>query len=192
MSTNVPGRVNYSAVPGRDDLFFRVGPGQFRRYDPATDPEPIYERQKPPDQEDNQEEDAEDQETFVEESHLRDYLTPNLHILEPGLRLYEEEGIRGIEYPIRNRRIDLLAVGQGGAYVVIELKVSRGHERTVGQLLTYMGWVRRDLADGKPVRGIIVAHKATDELVAAVQEVSPKIGLFEYDISFQVRPVPVS
>jgi RecB family endonuclease NucS len=69
--------------------------------------------------------------------------------------------------------------------------VSRGHEKAVGQLLTYIGWVRKDLADGKPVRGIIVAHKATDELVAAVQEVSPKIALFEYEISFQVRPVSV-
>jgi hypothetical protein len=55
-----------------------------------------------------------------------------------------------------------------------------------------MGWVRKDLADGKPVRGIIVAHKLTDELVTAIQEAGRKIALFEYEISFQVQPVAVS
>jgi hypothetical protein len=165
MCTNAIGRVNWSVGP-KDDLFFRIRPGQFRRYDPATDPKPFYERgleESGPSGADSDEgEDAEGREEanamFTYEDHLRDYLAPNLHILEPGLRLYEEGEINGKEYPIRNRRIDLLGVGHDGALVVIELKVSRGHEKAVGQILTYMGWVRKDLADGKPVRGIIVAH----------------------------------
>ncbi len=202
MSANDGTRVTWNPGP-KHDLFFRIRPGEFRRYDPATDPKPIYkgdtECRESKGEERDQGDEGEDAEgraeanaTFAYENHLRDYLAPNLQTLEPGLRLYEEDGIPGIEYTIRNRRIDLLGVGQDGALVVIELKVSRGHEKAVGQLLTYIGWVRKDLADGKPVRGIIVAHKATDELVAAVQEVSTKIALFEYEISFQVRPITVS
>jgi RecB family endonuclease NucS len=82
----------------------------------------------------------------------------------------------------------LLAVAQDGSLVVIELKVSKGHDRTIGQILTYMGWVRQDLAEGKPVRGMIVAHTLSDELLTAAQEAKTDIHLFEYDISFRLRP----
>jgi endonuclease len=42
-----------------------------------------------------------------------------------GLRLYEEEGITGVEFPVGRRFIDILAVDKDGRYVVVELKVSR-------------------------------------------------------------------
>ena len=84
-----------------------------------------------------------------------------------------------IEDPVRS---------QDGSLVVIDLKVSKGHDRTIGQILTYMGWVRQDLADGKPVRGMIVANPLSDELVTASREANADIKLFEYDISFRVRP----
>jgi RecB family endonuclease NucS len=89
-------------------------------------------------------------EVFANESHLRDYLAGNLGVLEPGLKLYEDEDIPWHRIPIRGRRIGLLAVAPDSSILVIELKVSKGHDRTIGQILTYMGWVRQDLADGKP------------------------------------------
>jgi RecB family endonuclease NucS len=61
--------------------------------------------------------------------------------IEPGLRLYEEESVKGIEFPVGGRFIDLLGVDEAGALVVIELKVSRGYDRVVGQLLRYGGWI---------------------------------------------------
>lgn len=198
MSTNAQSRIHLGAKP-EHDLFYRLSPRLFRRYRPESDPPPIHRNSTSPDvhndmideevEADDEETSAQQSEPFAYESHLRDYLANHLDVLEPGLRLYEDEYIPGIEYPIRNRRIDLLAVAQDGSCVVIELKVSKGHDHAIGQILTYMGWVRQDLADGKPVRGMIVAHTLSNELLTAAQEAHADIRLFEYDISFRVRPM---
>ena len=41
----------------------------------------------------------------------------------------------GVEYPIEDGRIDILAIDKNERPVVIELKVSHGRNRTIGQLL---------------------------------------------------------
>lgn len=198
MSTNAPSRTHHTLKPGVHDLFYQLGPREYRRYNPVTDPPPIYTRQDVsarPDQvasvaddmSEAHENELSGSAMFAYEAHLRDYLASNLHVLEHGLRLYEDEGIKGIEYPIRNRRIDLLAEAADNSLVVIELKVLRGHDRTIGQLLTYMGWVRQDLADGRQVRGMIVANIISDELMTAVRESNATIVLYEYELSFRVR-----
>ena len=38
--------------------------------------------------------------TPAAERDLRNYLVKNLAVVEPGLRLYEEEGISGVEFPV--------------------------------------------------------------------------------------------
>jgi len=43
-------------------------------------------------------------------------------------------------------------------FVVFELKVTRGRNKALGQLLYYMGWVDKHLGKG-PCRGIIVARE---------------------------------
>ena len=68
-------------------------------------------------------------------------------VIEPGLQLYEEEGITGVEFPAGGgRSIDILAVDDKKRLVVIELKVARGYDRAVGQLLRYMAWIEKVLA----------------------------------------------
>ena len=90
-------------------------------------------------------------------SDLRDYLSKNLQLIEPGLRLYAEEGVSGIEFPAGGRYIAILAQDEAGAWVVIELKVSRGYDRVVGQLLRYVAWIEKHHAEpGQRVRGVIV------------------------------------
>jgi RecB family endonuclease NucS len=42
-------------------------------------------------------------------------------------------------------RIDVLAVDSENKYVVIELKLSRGRSKALGQLNYYMGWVDEHL-----------------------------------------------
>jgi len=62
---------------------------------------------------------------FAYERDLQNFLSHNLTLIEPGLRLYQEEHITGVEFPVGNRRVDILALDSDDNYVVIELKVSR-------------------------------------------------------------------
>ena len=157
MSVNNQVRKHHPSIkPGSGyDLFYKLGPNQFRLWAPENDPPPLYkadiEKKAADDDDENimSEDDAEDDLTgqgareFAFERDLRNYLVRNLGLIEPGLRLYEEEGITGVEFPVGGRFIDILAVDKRGCYVVIELKVSRGYDRVIGQLLRYMGWVEK-------------------------------------------------
>ena len=100
---------------------------------------------------------------FALEAHLRDFLARNLDRIEAGLRLYTSGDRTAIEFPVDGCRIDLLAVDRTEQFVVIELKLSQGRNKTLGQLLYYMGWVDQHLGNG-PCRGLIIAsanHRGT-------------------------------
>jgi len=196
-ATNEPTRLHYNHRPTEDDVLFKVAPGRFRRFDPATDPPPITEQRTrrppgpivpPPD--DMDDEDAgSGTEEFAYERDLRNYLSKNLSRLESGLRLYEEEGINGIEFPVGGRYIDILAVSAANEHVVIELKVSRGYDRVIGQLLRYMAWIEKNQAEpGQRVRGMIVAREISNDLLLACSRLSD-VFLYEYDLQVQVRAV---
>jgi hypothetical protein len=130
-------------------------------------------------------EDTEQQ--FAVESDLRDFLANNLSIIEPGLRLYHEHDRDGVEYPVEDGRIDILAMDKDDRPVVIELKLSRGRNRTIGQILYYMGWVDEHLGKG-PCRGMIIAREISDDLAVAVQRV-PDVFLYRYRLSVSVERV---
>ena len=71
--------------------------------------------------------------------------------------------------------------------MVIELKVGRGRNKTVGQLLYYMGWVDKNL--GKvPCRGMIVAKEIPNDLLLAVQRVTG-VSLARYKLAVSVELV---
>jgi endonuclease len=127
---------------------------------------------------------------FAAEAHLRDYLALHLTEVEPGLELYtEEDGTDGIEYQTDVGRIDILAIDKSGRFVVIELKVDDAPDKVCGQLLRYMGWVKRHLADGQPVRGIIIGQFLSDKVRYAMADV-PLVDLHEYELSLRLRTVP--
>jgi len=124
---------------------------------------------------------------FAVEADLRDFLASHLPIIEPGLRLHQQPDRTGVEYPVDDGRIDILAVDKAGRFVVVELKVSRGRNRTIGQLLYYMGWVDAHLGNG-PCRGMIVAREIANDLAVAAQRV-PGVSLYRYRLSVSVEPV---
>jgi hypothetical protein len=61
----------------------------------------------------------------------------------------------------------------------------------MGQLLRYMGWVKHNLANGKKVRGIIVASEITEDLVLAASLV-PDVALYQYELALKLAAVPLS
>lgn len=122
--------------------------------------------------------------TFVIEAHLRDYLAKNLGILESGLQLWTDNP-RSVEYDVNGKRIDILARDVSGTPVIIELKLSRGHERTIGQALYYRGQLRAQLGASR-IRIIMVAGEITEELQVASREVSD-VTLYTYALTMQVN-----
>ncbi|MCP5358870.1 MAG: DUF91 domain-containing protein [Pseudomonadales bacterium] len=197
MSTNSQSRTHHNVIPGDDDLFFQVGRGSYRLYRREVDPEPIYAGTGPTNissqlEGDDEFEDASSSQStgeFAYEADLKNYLAKNLYQLEPGLRLYEEEGVTGIEFPAGGRFIDILALDSKNNFVVIELKVSKGYDRVIGQLMRYMAWIKENLADSdQGVRGAIVARSISEDLKLA-SSLGPSIDMYEYELSIQLRKV---
>ncbi len=68
--------------------------------------------------------------------------------------------------------MDILAVDKNNGYIVIELKVSRGYDRVIGQLLRYMAWIKKNHAEtDQKVRGVIVARDISEDLLLACSEI---------------------
>lgn len=190
LSTNVPSRLQYSPRPdGSDDKFFKIDSSRFRLYEPGRDPTPIS--ALTPELEEVTDQAPQISSEFAYEHDLRDYLAKNLHIIEPSLRLYADEGITGVEFPVGGRFVDILAVDSSGGYVIIELKVSKGYDRVVGQLLRYISWIKKNQAEsGQRVRGIIIAKQISEDLLLACSEVTA-ISLYEYTLSVTVNRVAI-
>ena len=121
------------------------------------------------------------------ETHLRQALARDLNQVEPGLVPLFAERVE--EYPIPGGRIDLLCKDQQETPVVIELK--RHHwdtDKAVGQIVRYMGWVKRTLTDGGSVRGILLVldegepDPRLEDAAAAV----PGLEVRRYSISFKI------
>jgi hypothetical protein len=86
-------------------------------------------------EEEEEEEIAREESEFAYEKDLQKYLVKNLSVIEKGLKLYQTDGVGEEEFYVHgtSRRIDILATEKNNNYVVIELKVSRGYEKAVGQ-----------------------------------------------------------
>lgn len=189
-STNAPSRLHYNARPD-EDLLYQVDGSHFRLYDPSKDPAPIHSKSDVGTSQQQPVElgEPETPSEFAYESDLRDFLAKNLSVIEPGLQLYQDEGITGVEFPAGGRFIDILAVDAEKRLVVIELKVSRGYDRVVGQLLRYMAWIEKNHAEpGQEVRGVIAAREISEDLKLACSKV-PGISLYEYELSVLLRRI---
>ncbi len=134
----------------------------------------------------------EEQFYFPLESHLRDFIAQNIDTIKidnKKLKLYaDDNGSDGIEFKTNVGIIDILATDENDNFVVFELKLSRGNDATLGQILRYMGWIKKNLSQNKEVFGIIVAKSIDEKLRYAVSQVS-NVSLFEYELNFNINPV---
>ena len=116
---------------------------------------------------------------------LENSLIAKLEQLEKGLKLYRENGLVGQQLDAKGAgRIDLLATDAKGGLVVIETKAGEADRQVCGQVQAYMGWVRKNLAGRRKVRGFIVASEFTERLILAVGVV-PDLVLKKYTIIFK-------
>ena len=136
------------------------------------------------------EEESIDETSFAYEEDLKDYLSRNLTVVEVGLTLYKDKnGIDGLEYSVDkdNKRIDILAIDRNGIPVVIELKVSRGYEKVIGQCLYYKNRVKELLSTPR-VRIVIIAREITPHLKIATTDI-PDVELFEYHLAVKLNKI---
>ncbi|MDQ3805032.1 MAG: endonuclease NucS [Acidobacteriota bacterium] len=127
---------------------------------------------------------------FAMEKHLEDFLVRNWESTELGKKyeLIEQDGdIISPQYRTEVGSIDLLVKDkETKQFAVIELKKGKTSDDTVGQVARYMGWVKKNLADGYEVKGIIIARANDPRLQYALLTV-PNIELFVYKVSFALE-----
>jgi hypothetical protein len=66
--------------------------------------------------------------------------------------------------------------------------VNNQRDQTIGQLLRYIGWVRKHLAGSDPVQGMIICREADDALRYALNAVS-NVDVKLYEVEFWLRPL---
>jgi len=112
------------------------------------------------------------------ERDLRDFLAGNPDLIEKGL------SVVGKEYDISGAgRVDLVCKDKRGNYVVIETKKGRESDQVVGQILRYIGGLRKE---GKKARGIIIVNEPDEKLGFAIEAVKDFIKLKYYKVKFEI------
>lgn len=88
------------------------------------------------------------------EKHIEEFYSKSLDMLEDGLSLVT----KGRQYSTPIGRIDLLCMSREKEFVVVEIKVGEADDCAFGQILRYIGWIHRNIPEGKNnVRGILLA-----------------------------------
>jgi len=125
--------------------------------------------------------------TFIIEKYLEDFLIGNWESTELGKKydlLFENTELISQQYKTDIGIIDLLVKEKStGNYVVIELKRNQTSDVTVGQIMRYIGWVKKRLSPNQLVKGIIIGYSNDDKLNYAISCVDI-IEILLYRINF--------
>ena len=136
---------------------------------------------------------TEDPNAFVLEKYLEEFIVGNFDAIFKGkLNIYEDaEGNDGQQYATDIGPIDILAVEpKSKSFVVIELKKGRPSDKVVGQILRYMGWVKKNLCtSGQAVKGFIICRDPDPKLSYAL-EMTNNIDVRYYSVSFKLSEAP--
>lgn len=132
-----------------------------------------------------------EEQTFeaLEVQHYQSLLHRNFHRLFPKLKYFDEEEQipKNGQYDTQTVGImDILAVDEKGNFVIIEIK-RQATDRTIGQVLRYMGWTQEELCkDGQKVSGIIVAERKDIQLEFALK-VIPNVKFMKLGLSITLE-----
>jgi len=127
--------------------------------------------------------------TFPLEKYLEEFLISNWDntVFGDTLSLHSEDDEDATQYSMAVGRIDILARDKSnGDWVVIELKKGKHADSVVGQVLRYMGWVKKHKAkDGQQVRGIIITG-APDDKIKYAMLATQNISFYTYRVNFEL------
>lgn len=128
--------------------------------------------------------------SFIFEKHLEDFIVSNWQLTHfaKNYSIYEEDGKPvGRQYRTETGPLDILALSHDKQeFLVIELKRDRASDEVVGQILRYMGWVKKNLCnDSQSVKGCIVALRSDKKLENALYALD-NIEFSRYQIDFRL------
>ncbi|NOY79329.1 MAG: DUF1016 family protein [Calditrichaeota bacterium] len=130
---------------------------------------------------------------FQFEKYLQEFLIENWENIDRFKDweiLEEDDELIGVEYQTNKvGNIDILAKRKlGKDWLVIELKKGRTSDKTIGQILRYIGWVRKNLAESNAkVKGLIIAKGVDPKLEYALKE-TENIDVHVYRMNFELKP----
>lgn len=133
---------------------------------------------------------------FSIERHLHDYIFEAWDSIELGKdwSIYAIDGDpeAGYELVTPIGRIDLLAKHKREPrWLVIELKRSMSSDQVVGQVMRYMGYVKKHIAQPEElVEGIIIATGAEEKLCYALSACS-NIRFLAYELQFSLKELVI-
>jgi endonuclease len=108
----------------------------------------------------------------LEVQHYQTLLHRNMPRLFPKLKYFDEEEQmrKSGQYDTQAVGImDMLCIDENGDFVIIEIK-RQATDKTIGQILRYMGWTMEELCkDRQKVRGLIVAERKDIQLEFALK-----------------------
>jgi restriction system protein len=137
----------------------------------------------------------EDPNEFVLEKYLEDFIVSNFEAIFKGkMKVFadaEGEENEGQQYQTDVGKIDILATEPSSkSFVVIELKKGQPSDKVVGQVLRYMGWVKKNLCkDGQGVKGLVICSDPDPKLTYALAMTS-NIDVRYYSVSFKLKETP--
>ena len=137
----------------------------------------------------------ENESQFILEKYMQEFMISNWQNINFGreLTIYkDDDGNTGEQYTTDIGYIDILAVDKNGNFVVIELKKGRESDKVVGQLLRYIGWVKKHLATrGQSVGGLVICKDNDQKLEYAISA-TQGIQIKYYNVNFKLVDTPSS
>jgi hypothetical protein len=133
-----------------------------------------------------------EEQSFRLEKYLHEFLFDNWEKTELGneWEIYGEEGddTAGYEYRTGIGRIDILARHRTEPrWLVVELKRGPTSDKAIGQVLRYMGYVKKHLAGpDDEVEGLIIADEVDNRTLYALSAIQG-ISIMLYQVDFHLK-----
>jgi len=158
-----------NAIARYSEFFVQLPDG----IDPPPDPNPIEPGKAPIDN------------GFAYEKDLQTTLCSQISELFPGYKIYGA-GLRGIEYAIGGKRIDVLLEHESnGNLLAVELKSGLADFRVFGQISMYLGLLKGEFPD-KEIKGVIVAG-AIDQSLKMACLITDLVSLKVYRMALELE-----
>jgi restriction system protein len=180
-----PRNKNYSDIVFKMQTLAEISEVEYHNILEGSGPQPITPESN---------ESVEDPNEFVLEKYLEDFIVSNFDTIFKGkYKIYEDsEENEGQQYDTNDiGKIDILAIeSRTNSFIVIELKKGRPSDQVIGQILRYMGWVKKNLCkNDQKVKGLVICRDPDPKLSYAI-EMTNNIDVRYYNVSFKLKETP--